>query len=230
LAEGRIWRWFAVNIPMDLGTGTGGTFTRDIDIIAKLHDFPRSKDWLYRTWEVKVNLLCKDGSARSIKIGKLKKMMAQLKDYKAFGAPSISLLDIYLCEAGFMVRNSFPPPALNRSIKAKLPELNRNRFGYQLLPFEHGVDENGDFGLLTMRPARNSFNSSFTLLRAASSSPRQPFLQLADAIDKFFDSQNHSRKSFEQIVFCRNCRRLQLISMKNSYECPTCQSDLIIQS
>src|SRR5207244_10776291 len=39
LARGRIWRWFAINIPMDLETG--GRFTSDIDILARLSDFPR---------------------------------------------------------------------------------------------------------------------------------------------------------------------------------------------
>lgn len=32
LADGHIWEWFAVNVPMDLGTG--GDFTSDIDILA----------------------------------------------------------------------------------------------------------------------------------------------------------------------------------------------------
>jgi hypothetical protein len=39
LAEGLIFRWFALNIPMHLGTGGG--FTSDIDIIACLRP-PRS--------------------------------------------------------------------------------------------------------------------------------------------------------------------------------------------
>ena len=102
LAEGRVWKWFAINIPMDLGTG--GTFTSDMDIIAMLHDFPGSKEWLYKTWEVKVSLLCKDGSALSLKAGKgkLKRTVTQLKAYRKFGSPAVSLIDVYVCEAGFM--------------------------------------------------------------------------------------------------------------------------------
>jgi hypothetical protein len=71
LAEGRVWKWFAINIPMDLGTG--GAFTSDIDVIARLHDFPRSQEWLYKTWEVKVSLLCKDGSALSLQSREIEK-------------------------------------------------------------------------------------------------------------------------------------------------------------
>ena len=46
LAGGRVFRWFAINIPMDLGTG--GSFTSDIDIVARLHDYPRSREWVLR--------------------------------------------------------------------------------------------------------------------------------------------------------------------------------------
>jgi len=38
------------------------------------------------------------------------------------------------------------------------------------------------------------------------------------------------RKSFKQIIYCRECRQLQLISMKDEHFCPSCKSDLIIQS
>jgi len=80
LAGGQVWRWFAINIPRDLGTGEA--FTSDIDIIARLRDFPRSKEWLYKTWEVKVGLLYKDGTGRSLKIGKMRKTKTQLNAYR----------------------------------------------------------------------------------------------------------------------------------------------------
>jgi hypothetical protein len=34
LSAGRVWRWFAINIPMDLGAD--GRFTSDIDILAPM--------------------------------------------------------------------------------------------------------------------------------------------------------------------------------------------------
>ncbi len=86
LAGGHAWRWFAVNIPMDLGAG--GRFTGDIDIIARLSDRPRSLCWFYRTWEVKVSLLGRDGKARSLKTGKTRKVMSQLRTNRQFGAPA----------------------------------------------------------------------------------------------------------------------------------------------
>src|SRR5689334_17047420 len=97
LAEGRVFRLFAINIPMDLGTG-GGEFTSDVDILARLHEYPRSQEWMFPTWEVKVSLLCKDGSARSLKSGKTARTLTQLRAYRKFGSPAVSLLDVFVCE------------------------------------------------------------------------------------------------------------------------------------
>ena len=148
LADGHRWRWFAINIPMDLGTG--GVFTSDIDIIARLQNYPPSRDWFYRTWEVKVSLLGRDGKARSLKSGKTRKAMSQLRAYREFGAPEVSLLDLILCEAGCLAANRFPTPKLSEVLAKKLPELRDERFGYQLLPFEHEGDADGDVGLRTI--------------------------------------------------------------------------------
>jgi hypothetical protein len=231
LADGRMFRWFAINIPMDLGTGAGAKFTSDIDIIACLFDFPNSDKLLYRTWEVKVSLLHKDGRTRSLKKGKLNRTKTQLRAYRAFGSPHVSLLDVYLCETEFMARNKFPPSALSDTIKSKCSELSRERFGYQLLPFEHKKDSEGDIGLSAIVDRRNPIDTTFKMLPALVSHTQQPFSQLAERLNNFFDGvPGPAYKNFNQIVFCRECRQLQLIRMKDIYECPTCQSDLIIQS
>jgi hypothetical protein len=224
-----MWRWFAINIPMDLGTGR--EFTSDIDILACLSDFPRSREWIYRTWEVKVSLLREDGTARSLKSGKIERTITQLETYREFGSPDVSLLDIYICEAGFMRKNLFPPPSLRNAITAKVAELSKSGFGYQLLPFEHGKDRDGDFGLFAISPTRDPLRITFDVLPASPFRPRDPFARLADRIDQFFEQlpeQLHSIK--KQIVFCRECRGLQFISMREEYTCPNCQSNLILQS
>lgn len=230
LAAGRVWRWFAINIPMDLGTG--GTFTSDIDVIARLHDYPNSHAWLYRTWEVKVSLLYKDGTARSLKAGKIRRTLTQLKAYREFGSPFVSLLDVYLLEAGFNDANAFPPPVLENSITAKLAELRKERFGYQLLPFGHGKDEEGDIGLFAIWNPESPLQRTLNLLPAEESGPQQPFSRLAEHLNDFFERpRSQGRNSVNsQIVFCRECRSLQLISMRSEWNCPTCKSDLIIQS
>lgn len=230
LAGGRTWRWFAANIPMDLGTG--GQFTSDIDILARLSDFPRSEEWVYRTWEVKVSLLCKDGTARSLKSGKIGRTVNQLRAYRDFGSPDVSLLDVYLCESGFMRSNVFPPASIRETIVAKSVELANDGFGYQLLPFEHGSDEDIDVGLLAMGPNQmNPLQTTFNVLPARQGGPRDPFARLVKRIDKFFEgSGDPSPNVMKQIVFCRNCRTLQLIKMRDEERCPGCGDDLIRQS
>lgn len=231
LAAGRVWRWFAINIPMDLGTG--GEFTSDIDIIARLNNFPRSKEWIYRTWEVKVSLLCKDGTAHSLKSGKVARTMTQLRAYREFGSPDVSLLDIYLCESGFMSRNIFPPPSLKNVIVAKIAELSDDGFGYQLLPFEHDKDGDVDVGLrAVMSNPMNPLQTTFNILPAFPFQPRDPFARLVQRIDQFFEQIPEQSRSYikNQIVFCRDCRKLQYISMRDEHTCLNCQSNLIVQS
>jgi hypothetical protein len=73
--------------------------------------------------------------------------------------------------------------------------------------------------------------TTFNLISARPSGLREPFSRLADRLNDFFEQANdRPQKSFCQIVFCRNCRQLQLIQMKDEYSCPACQSDLVIQS
>jgi hypothetical protein len=111
-------------------------------------------------------------------------------------------------------------------------ELGRNGFGYQLLPFEHGRDGNGDdVGLSALISGQNPLQTTFDLVPAVANGPREPFVHLADRLNAFFEqSGDRPRKNFNQIVFCRECRQLQLICMRDEHSCPTCRSDLIIQS
>jgi hypothetical protein len=237
LAGGHVWRWFAISIPVDLGTG--GKFTSDIDIIARLYNYPRSRDWFYRTWEVKVSLLGRDGKARSLKRGKTRKVMNQLRAYREYGAPEVSLLDVVLCEAGCLAANPLPTRDLFEALATKVPELHDEHFGYHLLPFEHGRDGDGDVGLSTLRNAdragRRDYpmlgRPDFHILEAAVTNVDERFMRLAQRLDDFFEAAPaRPAKPRHQIVFCRECRRLQLIRMRDEEACPTCGDDLIAQS
>jgi hypothetical protein len=229
LTGGRIWRWFAVNIPMDFGNG--GEFTSDIDIIIKLSDFPRSKDWIYKTMEVKVSRIHKDGAPSSLKVGKTARTITQLRAYRDFGAPIVSLLDVYVCESGFLKSHGFPPELVYEAVNKKIIELQRDHFGYQILPFEHGKDVDGDFGLLTIETnPKNRFQSIFNLLPSLITQPKESFLKFTDKIDQFYEKSSAGLKSHKQVVFCRNCRELQMVNMMEVRLCPKCGEDLILQS
>jgi hypothetical protein len=231
LAEGHIWRWFAINIPMDIGAESNEHFTSDIDLIAKLHDFPNSHEWIYKTWEVKVSLLHRDGRVSSLKAGKTKRTITQLKAYRNFGAPEVTLLDINVCEDGFLLNNQYPPEELIYSSHKKAIELNLEGFGYQILPFEHGKNGEEDIGLMAFRNSPFVTQTAFNILPSHKFGFRQPFSRLVDDINKFHENLGDiPRKSLHQIIYCKNCRQFQLIDMKRVQNCPNCKDDLIIQT
>lgn len=211
------------------GPRQGGEFTSDIDILARLHDYPRSRTDIYRTWEVKVSLLTKEGGGRSLKERKTSRTLTQLRTYRRYGSPDVTLLDVYLCEAGFMRGNPFPPPVLEDSIAAKVDGLRREGFGYQVLPFEHRRDGDTDVGLLALRSSSNYLQTTFSLLPATEAGSAEPFSQLAQRIHEFVVSKpRRNRKTI--VVFCRECRSLQLIPMEEDPACPDCNADLVAQS
>jgi hypothetical protein len=243
LAEGHIFRWFALNIPMDLGTG--GSFTSDIDIIACLRPLPKSvrgrssysphsDGYIYKTWEVKVSLLCRDGTARSLKSGKTASTIKQLRAYRRFGSSNVSLLDVYICETGFMGRNSFPPDPARRAILAKTPELKNDGFGYQLLPFEHDKDGDVDVGLKAFQIPTwyGSPSSNFSLLPAIQTAPVDGFARLMERLNECYERESQQMtkgKGFVCVIFCRSCRQLSLTPMKGASFCARCEKDLQLQ-
>jgi hypothetical protein len=233
LAEGRIYRWFAVNIPMRINLMTGELFTGDIDIIACLNDFPHSREWIYKTWEVKVSLLYGDGSARSLKAGKVKKQITQLNAYMQFGAPEVTLLDIYICEQGFFKKNLFPSNALIDLIKEKQKELRILGFGYQLLPFEL-EEKNGEVQrITTIRSSINLKQNTFKVAFTNNFGLRQPFSRLVNDINSFYNQRlsTLSKKRPNQIiVYCKRCQQFQLIDMRKEQNCPNCNDDLVAQT
>jgi hypothetical protein len=230
LAAGHVWSWFAVNIPMDLGTGCGSRFTSDIDIIAKLRDVPPKKGFLYRTSEVKVGLLYKDGTAKSLKAGKSRRIASQLEAYRGFGAPEVSLLEAYVCEQGFLSRQPFPPPALAEVTKNRLGILRPAEFGYQLLPFEQMPGQALSQAFIALRSDESELATGMFMLNARVGLPTEPFSRLAERLDTFFDGVDDENKHFRQIIFCRACRQLGLVKMKEARQCPTCGADLVLQS
>jgi len=247
LLSGCVCRWFAVNIPMDLGTNDG--FAGDLDIVACLKrwpndlspwpnklapwpiDTPRSGPF-YRTWEVKVAKLGKNGEAHSLKLGKTRKVLNQLEIHRRFGSPNVSLLDVYLCEAGFFggAENVLPPNSW-RPLLEKLAELRSNGYGYQVLRFGHDANADGDdVGLYSSRGSANPYAENDVLFPAVSP-PQQPFSRLASRIDSFWESNKTSGPFRQMVVFCRACRSLKVISSRSDdFECPDCHDDLIVQS
>jgi len=229
LAQDRIWRWFAANIPMDLGTG--GSFNSDIDLIARLNYFPLARNvWFFRAWEVKVALLGKDGNAHSLKAGKLSRLMNQLSIYREFGAPDVSLLDVFVCEPGFLQAHRFPTPKVAETLAAKFPALRREGFGYYALAFQLTGGSAADPGLSSLIFGPGPAQTVWNPLAARGGQPTEGYAKLMARLGEFFEhSPDRPSKNFHQIVFCRVCRQLQLIRMRDEHLCPLCRDDLIRQ-
>ncbi len=241
LAEGHVFRWWALNIPMDLGTG--GSENGELDIIARLHRYPkqaplqpyptvRSAEF-YKTWEVKVSLLCKDGSARALKAGKTRGTINQMKAYRKFGAPDVSLLDVYVCESGFLAGNKFPPSPARSVIEEKIQLLKPNGFGYQVLPFEHGKDGDIDVGLkgFSLPTRHGSPSTHFKLLPVVRSEPVDGFSRLMERLHRCYETEigGIEKKGFVAIIFCWECRNLSLTPLKDADRCPKCNANLLVQ-
>jgi len=243
LAEGHVFRWFALNIPMDLGTG--GSFTSDLDVTACLRPLPKSvrgrssypphsDGYIYKTWEVKVSLLCSDGTARSLKSGKTSTTMKQLRAYRRFGSSNVSLLDVYICEAGFMDSNSFPPYPARQAILSKIQDLKNDGFGYQILPFEHDQEGDVDIGLRTFSIPTwyGPPSSNFKLLPATQTAPVDGFGRLMDRLNECYEREVTRRtkgQGFVCVLFCRSCRQLSLKPMRDAHSCGVCGTDLRLQ-
>lgn len=175
----------------------------------------------------------RDGTASSLKAGKVRRTITQLKTYRQFGAPEVTLVDVFICENGFMSKNRFPPDVLMDVVKEKLTELGFEGFGYQLLPFEHGKEDEADIGLIAIHSINNIMQTTFNILPSNNFGFRQPFSQLVDVINNFYDQQlsNLSKKRPKQIIiYCKNCRKFQLIDMKNEQNCPNCNENLVAQT
>ena len=232
MADGRIYRWFAANIPMDVVPGLG--FRGDIDLILCLREGRGPGATLaYKTWEVKVALADKEGRPRSLKAGKTRDTLRQLNLYRKFGCPIVSLLDVFLCEHGFGARNTFPPEEVATVIRHKQAALSSEKFGYEYLAFEHTVEGGEEVGLSLYRPAFMWADpltpSAVRMLPPLHTNPGPAFLDLVEVLNGFHASEMialNKRASVMIILYCPHCRRLILRTMKERSECYSCGADL----
>ena len=229
MPQGMIFRWYAANIPMQLVPNSG--FEGDIDLIACLRrGRGAAADWIYRTWEAKVALVDNQGRPRSLKGGKTRGLLTQLKTYRRFGCPDISLLELYVCEAGYLASHRFPPEAAANVIRSRMAALAPESFGYHVLPFEHGKDGDDDVGLLVWRPGDPMAPAATPLLGSRRVQPAQPFVALTEHLSRFAEAESLRRQvrlGFCVVTYCCDCRELVLLSMKGRCVCYRCGGDLI---
>jgi len=233
LSKGYPWKWYAVNIPMDL-RGVSGT-KGDIDLIAHLIEPPINPDIeppsFYRTWEVKVSLLDKEANPRSLKReGRTQKIIKQMQKTRKYGASSVSLLELFVLEDGFFSKHNFPSTEVASVMKSRFVELNNLGFGYQVLPFEHEQVGDTDYGLKSLNAIHNPFQTSIRLLESKLTDAQSPFLDLIEALNNFYlnwKPKEQSRPFFPVISFCKTCRDLTMVYPDHSITCSKCGVSLL---
>ncbi len=223
LCRGHRFRWFAINIPMRLAGDS--EFTGEIDIIAKLQEYPPSKKWFYRAWEVKVALLCADGSAKSLKSGKLDRTLTQLSKYREFGSPQTSLLDVFLCEEGRLESGNLFPMPVFLTMRDKQAKLASEQFGFYAAVVEHIKD--GGPGVALRTPHCGCGEIIHQVLHPRASEPGERFITLVETIDAAFDASTAVERPLPHMVFCAECKTLQRIHLRTHQACPSCGARLI---
>jgi hypothetical protein len=225
LAEGRIFRWWAINIPLNLLPSS--RFYGDIDLMICTLSKPRESPRIfYKTWEVKLMLVDASGKPHSLKSNKTEGILNQLKIQRKFGSPDVSLLDLYLHEAGSKTFTSFPTEEVFLVMDKRCRELQRQMYGYQILPFAHRKNEQAeDFGIFTLPNPFQPQQAVVSLLRALRTEARGAFLELAQHLSIFAESESKRLSKPLGVVvvtYCRACRNLCLIHKQDEVCCYRC--------
>lgn len=180
----------------------------------------------YKTWEVKLMLVDKFGKPHSLKSNKTESTLTQLKIHRKFGSPDVSLLDLYLHEAGSKAFKYFPRPEVFLVVEKRAKTLQKQLFGYQVLPFAHWKNEESeDFGIFTLQNPFQPNTPAITFLRALRTEAKDGFLELGQYLSAFAESESKLRSKplgFVAVTYCRACRKLCLIHKSDEVCCYHC--------
>jgi hypothetical protein len=226
LPEGRVFRWWALNVPLDLLPESG--FCGDIDLMVCSLSTPGEPPRIfYKTWEVKLILLTKNGRPRSLKRNKTERILNQLKIHREFGSPDVSLLELYHHETGSKTLKFFPTPDVFNVIQHRAKRLGNQLFGYQVLPFTYGRNEQGeDFGIFMLpNPFTTPRQPIFEVVKSLRTEPRGPFLDLAQHLSAFAESESKRLSKplgSTTVTYCRACKKLCLIHRRDEVRCYHC--------
>lgn len=215
------WKWFAVNVPLNLLEKNQPQGDIDILVAMPLGPPPRKGEWpiIYRAFEVKTSKIDASGSVKSLKERKFHKIKKQLEKLRTFGAEQIFLAEIYIAQAGYSSKQEIMPQKVSEAAMFKFKEILGAEYGYVMFFIEQmtGFDEEKT-GI--SRPPIN-------LHPATKLTMKQPFEDLIKHIDAFWNSQERSANQWPIIAYCSNCKKLTLPNAHINPECNTCGKSLI---
>jgi hypothetical protein len=218
-----MFRWWAINIPLNLLPTS--RFYGDIDLMVCTLSTPMEPPGIfYKTWEVKLMLVDNSGKPHSLKSNKTEGILKQLKIHREFGSPAVSLLDLYLHEARAL--KFFPAKDVFYVMEKRAKGLQKQLFGYDVLPFAHGKDDQGeDFGIFSLPNPFQPRHARFSLLRPVRTEAKGAFLELAQYLSAFAESESKRLSKplgFVVVTYCRVCRGLCLIHKRDAVCCYRC--------
>lgn len=228
LAEGLIWSWYAVDIPMNLVPNMA--LEGDLDLVGR---FRRGRgtavEFIYRVWEVKVTLVDRFGRPRSLKAGKTARYLRQLKKARELGCPEISLLELYIYESGSLSENQGLPDAAVDLIRQRAAELEPEGIGYKVLPFEFGAGKQEQELVFVPARSTNPLDTGVAILRPKIRETGARFHAIACELSDFYERQ-HLRPEYRKLLgfisYCQNCRSLVMSPKGSAHLCCHCGREL----
>jgi hypothetical protein len=134
---------------------------------------------------------------------------------------------MFICEDGPVSLKHFPSPTVYAVLVERAKTLAQNRFGYKILPFQHGREGDDDVGTFTVHHPTADIQTAQTVVRPMRTPACGAFLELMATLNEFADSRKAI--GFHIIVYCKICRTLGTVSMKGDAVCPNCGSWLVLQ-
>jgi hypothetical protein len=188
---------------------------------------PREKPFVfYKTWEIKLMLIDKAGRPRSLKRNRTGDILNQLKIHRKFGSPDVALLELYLHETKSKTFEFFPTAEVCSVVESRVKELKKQMFGYQVLPFGYGINSQAeDLGTWALVHPLQNVRQCFELLRSVKTEPKGGFLNLAQYLWAFAESESKRLSKplgYVVIAYCPACKKLCLIHRNEDACCYYC--------
>jgi hypothetical protein len=237
LAQGRMFRWFGINIPFSLVAGQG-----DIDLLMALRDLPgRRPTQIYETLELKTTLITRLGKAISLKASssKTRHLIGQLTKYREWGSPSVGLLEIYVCEDGFFENQTSLPREVLSAIGDKLDFVSAQGFGYSIAVIQHDrasereSNRSNFFGLRALHGGGFPPTSINRMRSPLLTDYHSPFTQLTSTLEKFVEVEVKARRTTLGkciVTYCVRCQGLITVDHRSDYRCGNCGDALVMQN
>lgn len=202
------WKWFAVNIPLNLVDKNQPN--GDIDILVHALFFKGGPDLLrsvYRCFEVKTSKISTNDEIKSLKsIKKFKKIKGQLGKLKDFGANQIFLLWAFILEPRY---DKALPKKIYIDAMKKLNQIAGSDFGYELFFIERS----------------NTIRFNQNVHPAKELTIKGPFQKIIDELNNFWNN-NHGSAFYTAISYCERCQRLTLVNISGPHHCEFCRKKL----